>query len=277
MAYKIIGDSCCDFTKLQMKKGNIVRVPMSIIIGGVEYRDDGLRNQEEWIRLIKEDPGYPKSACPSPDTFYSAFDENCDNYVITLSAKLSGVYNSAMVAKEMFEEEHEGVRIHVFDSKSAAAGESLLTEKIIKFADEGLSFDEVVEKGEKFRDEMFTVFVLDDLETFKKNGRLKGIKALVATTMNVKPVLVGDDGEIKQIDQAIGMTRAINRMLYHIEKKNIDKSASIRITQCDSKELCTKIARILTERFGFSDVKIINAGGLSTTYENPGGVVMAIG
>ena len=276
MAIKIIGDSCCDFTKLEMRKGNIVRVPMSVIIGGVEYRDDGRKTQEEWIRMIKDDPGYPKSACPSPDDFYNAYDENCDNYVVTLSSKLSGVYNSAMVAKEIFEEEHEGVRIHVFDSKSAAAGEHVLCEKILECEAAGCSFEETVEKVEAYRDEVFTIFVLDDLETFKRNGRLKGIKAVVATTMKVKPVLVGEDGEIKQIDQAIGMNRAINRMLYHIEKAGIDPSRKVRITQCDSKELCLKIAKILTERFGFTDVKILNAGGISTSYENPGGVVIAM-
>ncbi len=276
MAFKVIGDSCCDFTKLQMKTGNVVRVPMSVIIGGVEYRDDGRRTQEEWIKLIKEDPGYPRSACPSPEEFLNAFEENCDNYVVTISSKLSGVYNSAMVAKDMFEDEHEDAKIHIFDSKSAAAGEHVLVEKIIEFAEMGCSFEEVVKKVETFRDEMYTIFVLDDLETFKKSGRLKGVKALVATTMNVKPVLIGVDGEIKQIDQSIGVNHAINRMLYHIEKKDFDKTRKVRITQCDSKEICTKVARILTERFGFSDVKIINAGGLSTTYENPGGVIIAL-
>ena len=181
-----------------------------------------------------------------------------------------------MVAKDMFEDEHEDAKIHIFDSKSAAAGEHVLVEKIIEFAEMGCSFEEVVKKVETFRDEMYTIFVLDDLETFKKSGRLKGVKALVATTMNVKPVLIGVDGDIKQIDQSIGVNHAINRMLYHIEKKDFDKTRKVRITQCDSKEICTKVARILTERFGFTDVKIINAGGLSTTYENPGGVIIAL-
>jgi DegV family protein with EDD domain len=276
MAVKIIGDSCCDFTKLEMRKDNIARVPMSIIIGGVEYKDDGLRNQEDWIKLIKEDPGYPQSACPSPDDFYQEFEEDCDNYVITLSSKLSGVYNSAMVAKDMYEEEHENARIHIFDSKSAAAGQHLIYEKIMEYVNAGDSFEEVVKKVETFRDEMFTIFVLDDLETFKKNGRLKGIKALVATAMNVKPVLVGDDGDIKQIDQSIGVEHAVNRMLYIIEKKGFDKNRKVRITQCASRELCVKVARVLTEKFGFTDVKILNAGGLSTTYENPGGVIVAL-
>lgn len=276
MAIKIIGDSCCDFTKLELRKGIHVSVPMSVTIGGIEYRDDGRRTQEDWIRMIKEDPGYPQSACPSPDDFYKAFDENCDNYVITLSSKLSGVYNAAMVAKDMFEDEHEDVKIHIFDSKSAAAGEHLISDKIMECYEAGKSFEETVKEVEAFRDEMFTIFVLDDLETFKKNGRLRGVKALVATALNVKPVLYGDDGEIKQLDQAIGMQSAINRMLYHIEKKKIDPSRKVRITQCESKELCLKIAKILTERFGFTDVKILNAGGISTSYENPGGVVIAM-
>ncbi|MBP8969471.1 MAG: DegV family protein [Lachnospiraceae bacterium] len=276
MAIKIIGDSCCDFTKLELRKGIHVSVPMSVTIGGIEYRDDGRRTQEDWIRMIKEDPGYPQSACPSPDDFYNAFDENCDNYVITLSSKLSGVYNAAMVAKDMFEDDHEDVNIHIFDSKSAAAGEHLISDMIMECYEAGKSFEETVKEVESFRDEMFTIFVLDDLETLKKNGRLRGVKALVATALNVKPVLYGDDGEIKQLDQAIGMQSAINRMLYHIEKKKLDPSRKVRITQCDSKELCLKIAKILTERFGFTDVKILNAGGISTSYENPGGVVIAM-
>ena len=276
MAIKIIGDSCCDFTKLELRKGIHVSVPMSVTIGGIEYRDDGRRTQEEWIRMIKEDPGYPQSACPSPDDFFKAFDEKCDNYVVTLSSKLSGVYNAAMVAKEMFEEDHEDVKIHIFDSKSAAAGEHLIADRIVTAYEAGKSFEEIVKEVEAFRDEMFTIFVLDDLETFKRNGRLKGVKALVATALNVKPVLYGDDGEIKQLDQSIGMQNAVNRMLYHIEKKKIDPSRPVRITQCESKELCLKIAKILTERFGFTDVKILNAGGISTSYENPGGVVIAM-
>ncbi|MBR4168550.1 MAG: DegV family protein [Lachnospiraceae bacterium] len=275
MNYRVIGDSCCDFTKEELTSGHAVSVPMSVIIGGVEYPDDGKRTQAEWIKLIKEDEGYPQSACPSPDAFYQSFDASSVNFVVTISSKLSGVYNSAMLAKEMFEEEHEGVQIHVFDSYSAAAGEHQIYEKVVELAEAGRNFEEIVAEVEDYRDQMTTIFVLDDLETFKRNGRLKGIKALVATTMNIKPVLIGDDGVIKQIDQAIGMNRAVNRMLYHVEKKDPDITRRVRITQCDSKKLCTKVARVFKERFGFTDVEILDAQGLSTSYENPGGIIIA--
>ncbi len=275
MKYQVIGDSCCDFTDEELKNGHAVRVPMSIIIGGVEYPDDGKRSQEDWIRLIKENEGYPQSACPSPDAFYQAFDESCVNFVVTISSKLSGVYNSAMLAKEMFEEDHEGALIHVFDSWSAAAGEHQIYEKIVELAQAGRNYEELIAEVEDYRDGLTTIFVLDDLETFKRNGRLKGIKALVATTMSIKPVLIGNEGEIKQIDQAIGMNRAVNRMLYYIEKKDPDLTKRVRITQCDSKKLCTKVSRVMKERFGFTDVEILDAQGLSTSYENPGGIIIA--
>ena len=275
MKYKVIGDSCCDFTDEELKSGNVVSVPMSIIIGGVEYPDDERRTQADWISLIKNDDGYPQSACPSPDAFYQAFDPDCVNFVVTLSSKLSGVYNSAMVAKSMFEEDYEDVKIHVFDSLSAAAGQHLIYEKIRELAEEGLSYEEIVDKVEDYRDSMTTIFVLDDLETFKRNGRLRGIKALVATTMNVKPVLIGDEGDIKPISQGIGMAHAVNRMLYHIETSNPDTGRRVRITQCDSRKLCSKVSRVLSERFGFSDVEILDAHGLSTSYECPGGIIVA--
>jgi len=275
MSYVLIGDSCCDFTKLEIRKPNTVRIPMLIIIGGVEYKDDGTRTQKDWIDMIKADPDYPRSACPSPDAFFNAFQEDEDNYVVTLSSKLSGVYNSAQVAKEMFLDEHPDAKIHVFDSKSAAAGQHLIYEEIFKRADAGMEFEKVVEEVEKFRDEMTTIFVLDDLETFKKNGRLKGIKAVVATAMNIKPVLIGDDGDIKQIDQGIGLHKTVNLMLKNIEKMDPDRSRTVRITQCDSSDMCLKVAKILKEKFGFNDIKILNAGGLSTIYENPGGIIIA--
>ncbi len=276
MAYKIIGDSCCDFSKAELESGLFESVPMSIIIDGVEYPDNKTKTQEEWIGLVKNSEGCPGSACPSPDAFYNAYDENKDNYVVTISAKLSGVYNSASIAKEMFLEDHEDAHIHIFDSQSAACGEHLICEKIAEAVEKGLSFEEVVEEVEAFRDEMLTVFVLDDLETFKKNGRLSGIKAVVATTMNIKPVLIGDKGEIKQQDQAIGIHKAVNRMLYFLEKQNISRDRKVRISECGSKDLCVKVAGIMKERFGFTDIKIIRAGGLTTIYENPGGIVIAL-
>ena len=278
MAFKVIGDSCCDFTKLQMKKGNVVRVPMSVIIGGVEYRDDGRRTQEEWIKLIKEDPGYPQSACPSPEEFMNAFDEKCDNYVVTLSSKLSGVYNSAMVAKDMFEDEHEDAKIHIFDSKSTSVKETMIVLMVKELEEQGLPFEEIVEKTEAMIYNADTYFTLDNLETLRKNGRLSKMKGLAATLLKIKPICFGNkDGEIEQIGQARGSNKALLKMVEMIAKNTVDpenKVLGISHTNCHERAVMVRDA--ILARIKVKEVVMVETAGLSTTYANDGGIIVVI-
>ena len=111
-------------------------------------------------------------------------------YVVTLSGNLSGSYNSAMVGRQMYLEEDESKQIYVMDSCSASCGETQLALLAASLEEQGLPFEEVVSRLEAFRSEMNTYFVLDNLETLRKNGRLSGIKALVASTLSIKPVTV---------------------------------------------------------------------------------------
>ena len=120
--------------------------------------------------------------------------------MVTLSGNLSGSYNSAMVGRQMYLEEDESKQIYVMDSCSASCGETQLALLAASLEEQGLPFEEVVSRLEAFRSEMNTYFVLDNLETLRKNGRLSGIKALVASTLSIKPVMAGTmDGRIEQI------------------------------------------------------------------------------
>ena len=100
------------------------------------------------------------------------------------------------------------------------------------------------------------------------------VKALAANMLNIKPVLHGVDGEIQQLDQARGMNKALNKLLSHIEKEGYDNTKPVRITQCGSLDRCRNVRKILMERFGFTDVKILEAKGISSTYESRGGVIV---
>ena len=82
------------------------------------------------------------------------------------------------------------------------------------------------------------------------------------------------DGEIQQLDQARGMNKALNKLLSHIEKEGYDNTKPVRITQCGSLDRCRNVRKILMERFGFTDVKILEAKGISSTYESRGGVIV---
>ena len=144
----------------------------------------------------------------------AAFESEAEHiYVVTLSGNLSGSYNSAMVGRQMYLEEDESKQIYVMDSCSASCGETQLALLAASLEEQGLSFEEVVSRLEAFRSEMNTYFVLDNLETLRKNGRLSGIKALVASTLSIKPVMAGTmDGRIEQIGQGIGIRKGLQKM-----------------------------------------------------------------
>ena len=275
MKFKIIGDSCCDFTKEELNKEYFISVPLTLSVGGIDVVDDRTFNQANFINLVEGCPDCPKSSCPSPESYMACFDDVENIFIVTISAKLSGSYNSAMLARQIYLEEHPEVNIHVFDSKTAAAGEHLICGMIEEYALQDLDFNQIIKKVDEFISTQRTIFVLENLEVMRKNGRLSKVKSLVASALNIKPVLYGKDGEIQQLDQARGMNKALNRLLWHIEKDGYDNSRRVEITQCDSRERCLNVRRILMERFGFKDVRILDAGGVSTMYESRGGVIVS--
>lgn len=275
MKFKIVGDSCCDFTAEELKKEYIKSVPLTMTVGGVDVVDDETFDQEKYLKMVADCPECAKSSCPSPEAFMKNFEDAEYVFVVTLSSKLSGSYNSACLAKQIYSEDHEDVKIHVFDSKSAAAAQHLICEKIEACMLAEKDFETTVKIVNKYISEMRTIFVLDDLETMRKNGRMSKVKAIAANVLNIKPVLQGVEGEIQQLDQARGMNKALNKLLFHIEKEGFDPNKKVAITQCGSMERCKNVRKIMMEQFGFKDVEILSAGGISSTYESRGGVIVS--
>lgn len=276
MKYKIVGDSCCDLTSKQLAKEYFASVPLILTVDGKEIIDDENLKQKEFLDKMEASKDCPKSACPSPEDFMKEFVDVENIFVVTLSSKLSGSYNSAVLAGQLYKEEHPEVNIHVFDSKSAAAAQYLICLQLEECIKKNMEFASIVKKVEDYISKQQTIFVLEDLEVMRKNGRLTKLKAIAASVLNIKPVLVGIDGEIHQLDQARGMNKALNRLLWHIEKGDYDRSRKVVITQCDSRERCLNVKKILMEKFGYVDVEIVDAGGISSMYESRGGVVVSL-
>lgn len=275
MKFKIVGDSCCDFTKEDLAKEYMVSVPLILTVAGTDIVDDETIDKKKMLDMIAESEDCAKSACPSPDAYMQAYEGADCIYVVTLSSKLSGSYNSAVIAKNMYLEEHPDAKIYIFDSKSAASAQHLIVRRIEALACADKQFETVVSNVEDYIKRQKTLFVLEDLETMRKNGRLSNVKAMVANVLNIKPVLCGIEGEIHQLDQARGMNKALNKLLWHIEKGNYDKKRKVEISYCECYERAMNLRKILMEQFGFEDVAIIEASGISCVYENRGGVVVS--
>ena len=280
MGYKIIMDSCGELPEGMKKDPHFELVPLELMVEDFRTWDDENFDQKDFIKRVAKSPMCPKSACPSPERYMRAMDtdEDTDVYVVTLSGALSGSYNSAMLARSMYLEEHPDKNIHVFDSCSASCGETQISFRIREMAENGASFDEIVKSVSAYRDDMTTYFVLDDLDPLRKNGRLTGLKSFVATTLSIKPVLSSTPkGEIQQLGQAVGSKKALIKMVEMMVKEKPDaKERSLMITHCNNPDRAEYVRQLCEKLLGYKSVLIMNMAGVSTLYAAEGGIIATL-
>ena len=278
MDYKIIVDSCGELVEDMKNDSHFETVSLSMEVSGHHIKDDENFNQKEFLKLVAESEECPKSSCPSPEEYMNAYKEGDRVYVVTLSAELSGSYNSAELGRNLYYEEEGDKDIHVFNSKSASVGETLIARRIKECEDKGMSFEEVVSDVEAYIESQKTYFVLENIDTLKKNGRLTGIKALVATALNIKPVLCSTpEGTIDQLGKARGVKKAVSKMVEFIVAEQTDtKDKVLGIANCNCPKRAEAIRDQLKETNEFKDVVIVDTAGISTMYANDGGVIVVL-
>lgn len=279
MSFHIVADSCCELTADMKKRENIEIAPLTLEVGGESILDDETFDQKYFLKRVAECPECPKSACPSPDYFRKSFLNGAERcYAVTLSAQLSGSYNSAVLGANLAQEENEDLKIHVFNSRSASIGETLIVKKIVECEEAGMSFERVVETVELYISTQNTYFVLENLETLRKNGRLSKTKALVASALKIKPVMgATSEGDIVQLDQARGINKALMKMVdaivndaQHVENK------TLAISHCNCPERAEMVKEALLERLAVQDVFVLDTQGVSSMYANDGGIIIAL-
>ena len=277
--YRIVVDSCGEFTEDMKKNPHFAHAALHLSIDGEQFVDDETFDRLDFLVKMKESPNCPKSSCPSPEVYRAAFDCGAEHlYAITLSAELSGSYNSAVLGMNLFLENHPDAKVHVFNSCSASVGETLIAKKIAECEEAGLDFEAIIEKVDDFILHMHTYFVLESLDNLRKNGRLSAVKALVATALNIKPVMgATDQGVIIQLGQARGMQKALRLMaetiaaeLEHPEEKVLG------LVHCNNPERAEYVKQELMKLVKVKDIIVLESSGVSTLYAAQGGIIIAV-
>lgn len=278
MSYKIVVDSCCELPEIYKKDARFEIVSLGLEVGDDRIMDDENFNQKEFLKKVEACPTCPKSSCPSPEKYMEAYHCDAEDvFVVTLSSKLSGSYNSAMLGKNLYHEKYGDKNIHVCDSESASCGETHIALKAMELEEAGMPFDEIVKTIEKFRDDMNTYFVLDNLDTLRKNGRLTGVKALVASTLSIKPVMGALKGEIIQKGQAIGIKKALAKMTEALAKEAVrPEEKDLMITHCNCPDRAELVKKLILEKINVKSVLIMDTAGISSMYANDGGVIVTL-
>ena len=279
MSYTIVMDSCGERTEEMRKDKRIISAPLTMQLDEYSFVDDDTFDQADFLKKIAASPNCPKSACPSPDYYKEAFDQGTERaYAVTLSAELSGSYNSAMLARKLLLEEKPEMKIHVFNSRSASIGQTLITRKIQECDEAGMEFEEVVETVEAYIDGQNTYFVLENLETLRKNGRLSNLKAFVASALKIKPVMKATpEGTIAQLDQARGINKALVKLVnYLVEDVENPEEKVLALSHCNCPDRAAMVRDAILERIKVKDVILVDSAGITTMYANDGGVVVVI-
>ncbi|GCA65994.1 6-phosphogluconate dehydratase [Mediterraneibacter butyricigenes] len=279
MSYKVIVDSCGELTEQMKESGRFVTAPLQLQVEDHIITDDDTFDQAAFLKLVAESPECPKSSCPSPESYMNSYHCDADHvYAVTLSAELSGSYNSAVLGKNLYEEEYGEKQIHVFNSRSASVGETLIALKIQECEEVGMEFEQVIEQVNAFIDEQHTYFVLESLDALRKNGRLTGIKALVATALNIKPVMGSTpEGTIYQLGQGRGMKKALTKMVDSVVAEVIHPEQKIlAISHCNAPERAEAVRKMIQEKIQVKDSFIIDTRGVSSLYASDGGIIVVI-
>ncbi len=218
MPIKIVIDSASDISKEEGVKMGVEVIPMIVSFDKDEYYDGvDLMPKQFYEKLIESDV-LPKTSQITPYRFIEVFErlvqEGNEVICITLSSKLSNTYNSAVLASVEFDG-----KVKVVDSLNAAVGERLLCELAVRFVEEGLSSEKIVEELNIMKHKINLIAVVDTLEYLKKGGRISKTVAFAGELLAIKPVVSVVDGEVKVIGKARGSKNAKNLLNQIIVEK----------------------------------------------------------
>ena len=276
MTYRLICDSCTDLPPEILPDPHITKVPLSIQVGPETVVDDETFRQGELLQKMRAWPDAPKTACPAPSAYLDMFLEEGDSYVVTLSGQLSGSYNAAMQARAIYREEGGKGNVHVFNSRSASAGQTQIALLVRELAGRGLPFAQVVERVEAYIGRMRTLFVLENLDNLRKNGRLTRMQSLVTGALRVKLVMGSTpQGEIMRHGQALSIKQALNKLCAIMSADERHRGQLLCISHCLCRERAEYLRALAFKTCDFADVRIEETRGISSFYANSGGIVAA--
>ncbi len=267
----IIADSSADLTELSGV--NFRSAPLKIITAQREFVDDAKLNVEEMADYLYSYKGRSKSSCPSPEDWLSAFGEAKYVFCVAITSGLSGSYNSACCAKNMYEEAHPDRKVFVLDSLSAGPELTLIAEKMRELVLAGKDFEEICAEVEAYSKKTGLLFILESLNNFANNGRINPIVAKAVGLMGIRMVgKASDEGQLQPLDKCRGSRKALLTVVEHLKANNF--CGRVKLHHCFNAEAANALAELIKAEFPDAAVEIAPLRGLCSFYAEKGGLLV---
>ncbi|MGV3029895.1 DegV family protein [Streptococcus suis] len=274
--WKIVADSGCDYRQLAQLAPDteFVSVPLSIQIGDQTFVDDASLDIDQMVSVMQSTSEAATSACPSTQAYEEAFAGAENVIVVTITGGLSGSFNAARVARDMYLEEHPHVNIHLIDSLSAGGEMDLLVTEINRLIASGLEFEEVVSSITTYQENSKLLFVLAKVDNLVKNGRLSKLVGAVVGLLNIR--MVGEassEGKLELLQKARGHKKSVTAAFDEMKKAGY-KGGRIIMAHRNNDKFFQQFSDLVKETYPEANIEEVATSGLCSFYAEEGGLLM---
>lgn len=281
MGIKIITDSSCDLPREYVDDNNIEVISLVLNLNGQIIKDDlgKTLSYKDFYQKMR-DGATPTTSQVNAHEFEEAFIKHIKNgdsiIYISISASLSGTFNSANIAKNNLLEEYPEAKIELVDSLSASIGQGLLVLKACEMRDNGASIEEIVEWIEENKRKVIHSILIDDLNHLKRGGRISGATATIGGLLNIKPsAYLDDEGKLAQGERIKGKKKALRFLANEVKERAIDSENEVLyICHGDCQEEAESLRDIIEQEVKFKNVIINYVGNVIGAHTGPGALAV---
>ena len=275
MKWRIISDSSCDIFDLDHKREDLYfsTVPFVITVDDKDYVDNEELDVKE---LVKAMASSKKSftSCPSPAEWIREFGDEGDVFAVTISANLSGSYNSACTAREMILEQDPERNIEILNSRGTGPSLNMIIYKLCELIDKDLGFEEVRTEIHRFMEDHKLIFALSSYHNLVNNGRMPKIAGIVLGHLGLWGVgIASDEGTIKMKRIAKGGRKTLQVIMSDLKERVADKGCVV-ISHCENEEFANNLKKAVQSAYSGMEVHIMKTRGLCSYYAEKGGIIV---
>ncbi|WP_105207292.1 DegV family protein [Streptococcus suis] len=274
--WKIVVDSGCDYRQLKnlAPDTEFISVPLTIQVGGQAFVDDANLDIDHMMEVMEASKSAAGSACPSPQAYQAAFEGAANIIVMTITGGLSGSFNAARVARDMYVEEHPEVNIHLIDSLSAGGEMDLIVDEINRLIATGLEFEGLVQAITTYQENSKLLFVLAKVDNLVKNCRLSKLVGTVVGLLNIR--MVGEassEGKLELLQKARGHKKSVVATFEEMKKAGYN-GGRIVMAHRNNDKFFQQFSELVKSTFPNAIVDQVATSGLCSFYAEDGGLLM---
>lgn len=269
---KIVADSSANV--LGLEKVTFAAAPLKIITDNAEFVDDHALNVDDMVAWFDSYKGKSKTSCPNPADWLEAFGDAQEVFCVTITSGLSGSYNAACIAKQMYEAENEERRVCVIDSLSAGPELVLILEKLEECISRGMPYEEICSQIETYTRKTGLLFMLASLKNFAANGRVSPAVAKLTGILGIRIVgKASDRGTLEPMDKCRGESRSLDKIVFHLKDYGLS-AGKVRIAHCQNESAALELQERIQREMPQADIKIAPCRGLCSYYAEKGGLLI---